>query len=593
MAEQGSYPLNGRVPGLSSKDSVTGVVAGATADIPLSFFTPGPASPLPPISGGTGVISPAAHGVLVGEGTSPVNVILPGAAGYLLASNGTTNDPSFQAVTSSSITYNQGAPAAVTRSVTARLQDSVSVKDLGALGDGVTNDAPAINAAIAWMVGNGGGTLLFPPGTYICNAAIVINGSGSRQNSANIHLVGSGGYSTILNFAGAGAGIDGIQVTSAGRWSIEGLAILNSRNYGLNLNAGISPGGISYSTRWAIRDVIVDGSVSHGIYQANTYMALMEDIESRNNGGDGFHFAGDHTSITCIRCWGGGDQVSPNGGNGGYGWWINGIVYSSFVSCASDNNVAAGWSFSNVGAVEVVGCGSEANRQEGFIVVASSANNTGVPVPGVRSIAFNGCFGNNNSLASVNTFANFLGISTANSINANVTVKDCTDILAGSQTLSLVANGTSGTVFLSESDNTLTGTYSFSGTVVEGQFISAQQSSGSPISLSNGVTANVTSLSLPPGDWDVFGVVDFNPAATTTVTVYEAGISTSSGAFGGQDTFISTRVPSFAPNGVWNLASPSVRVRSTGGQSVYLVTVVLFGVSTLTTYGTIFAKKAT
>ena len=34
MAEQGSYPLNGRT--LASTDTVTGVVSGQTADIPLS-----------------------------------------------------------------------------------------------------------------------------------------------------------------------------------------------------------------------------------------------------------------------------------------------------------------------------------------------------------------------------------------------------------------------------------------------------------------------------------------------------------------------------------------------------------------------------
>lgn len=37
MAEQGSYPLNGR--GLAPTDTVTGVVSGQTADIPLSVLS--------------------------------------------------------------------------------------------------------------------------------------------------------------------------------------------------------------------------------------------------------------------------------------------------------------------------------------------------------------------------------------------------------------------------------------------------------------------------------------------------------------------------------------------------------------------------
>lgn len=36
MAEQGSYPLNGR--SLAATDNVTGVVSGQTADIPLSVL---------------------------------------------------------------------------------------------------------------------------------------------------------------------------------------------------------------------------------------------------------------------------------------------------------------------------------------------------------------------------------------------------------------------------------------------------------------------------------------------------------------------------------------------------------------------------
>lgn len=36
MAEQGSYPLNGRI--LTGSDTATGVVTGQTADIPLSVL---------------------------------------------------------------------------------------------------------------------------------------------------------------------------------------------------------------------------------------------------------------------------------------------------------------------------------------------------------------------------------------------------------------------------------------------------------------------------------------------------------------------------------------------------------------------------
>ena len=43
-----------------------------------------------------------------------------------------------------------------------------NVRDFGAAGDGKTVDTPAINKAIEAVAGKGGGTLVFPAGTYMC-----------------------------------------------------------------------------------------------------------------------------------------------------------------------------------------------------------------------------------------------------------------------------------------------------------------------------------------------------------------------------------------------------------------------------------------
>jgi hypothetical protein len=61
-----------------------------------------------------------------------------------------------------SVTYTQGASGSVQTTVQAKLQESVSVKDFGAVGDGVTDDTAAIQAAIDAT----GGGLFFPEGTY-------------------------------------------------------------------------------------------------------------------------------------------------------------------------------------------------------------------------------------------------------------------------------------------------------------------------------------------------------------------------------------------------------------------------------------------
>ena len=42
------------------------------------------------------------------------------------------------------------------------------VRAFGAKGDGTTIDSPAINKAIDKATAEGGGTVRFPPGTYLC-----------------------------------------------------------------------------------------------------------------------------------------------------------------------------------------------------------------------------------------------------------------------------------------------------------------------------------------------------------------------------------------------------------------------------------------
>jgi len=56
----------------------------------------------------------------------------------------------------------------------ANFRDHVNVKDYGATGDGTTDDTTAITAAIAALPATGG-TLLFPPGTYMVSSTVTLD----------------------------------------------------------------------------------------------------------------------------------------------------------------------------------------------------------------------------------------------------------------------------------------------------------------------------------------------------------------------------------------------------------------------------------
>lgn len=77
---------------------------------------------------------------------------------------------------------------------------AVNVKWFGAVGDGVTDDTQALQAALA-SLGNSGGLVFVPAGTYLFNETLVI---GSGQT---VMGVGSSNGSTLL-YTGTGSAVD-------------------------------------------------------------------------------------------------------------------------------------------------------------------------------------------------------------------------------------------------------------------------------------------------------------------------------------------------------------------------------------------------
>jgi hypothetical protein len=110
---------------------------------------------------------------------------------------------------SSLVTFVQAGLGAVTRTAQAKMRDIVSVKDFGAVGDGVAVDTAFVQAAIDAMTN--GGTIYFPNGTYRCGPLTVGNANLTLQMDAG----------AVLRFPTLGFGIKAITI-NANNFAIEG-----------------------------------------------------------------------------------------------------------------------------------------------------------------------------------------------------------------------------------------------------------------------------------------------------------------------------------------------------------------------------------
>lgn len=100
----------------------------------------------------------------------------------------------------SGIQYDPAGTGAVATTVQAKLRESVSVKDFGAVGNGIANDTTALQAAVTYAVSNGK-ALYIPSGTYLYSSL-----TGLDQN--NIVIVGDGSGLSVLKFTGTGIALD-------------------------------------------------------------------------------------------------------------------------------------------------------------------------------------------------------------------------------------------------------------------------------------------------------------------------------------------------------------------------------------------------
>ena len=154
----------------------------------------------------------------------------------------------------------------------------VSVKDHGALGDGVTDDTASIEAAAAALRAIGGGTLFFPHGTYVIVAMDLVN-----MNNCLIDLGGSTLTTTDANTS----------------WLVR----LRTSN-----NCKVINGVLEGNRAGRVLNTPLVGN-PHNLFVRGGSNIVIENVVSNNAVGDGFYVLGEvavdnttHPNIDLISC---------------------------------------------------------------------------------------------------------------------------------------------------------------------------------------------------------------------------------------------------------------------------------------------------
>lgn len=130
--------------------------------------------------------------------------------------------------TSEQVTFLAAGTGATQRTALEKLRDVVSVKDFGAVGNGIADDASAIQRAINALPSSGG-IVLFPAGTYLVSATQTISGTPCHivvSGRQNVYLCGYGAIiQSTLTAPTIGNLGDVFRISSSSNIVIEGFTV--------------------------------------------------------------------------------------------------------------------------------------------------------------------------------------------------------------------------------------------------------------------------------------------------------------------------------------------------------------------------------
>jgi hypothetical protein len=160
----------------------------------------------------------------------------------------------------------------------------------------------------------------------------------------------------------------------------------------------------------------------------------------------------------------------------------------------------------------------------------------------------------------------------------------------GTVSSTIIAAGISNNVFYAYNGlgGMMDGSTASSGRV--GEYISGSVTGGSAKGLASGTTANITSITLTAGDWDVAGVVSFD-IVTGTVSSSSAGTSTVSASNPSDGSAVNCGLQLSGASTYNSIPIPRKQITVSTPTTVYLVGTCNYSAGSVSAFGQITARR--